>query len=306
MPVSMSMSMSAAGILQSYSESHAERYGRVAAAEDASEEVERSVNRWLRDKLSRLGEGALVGDIGCGDGRLVPLLRGAGRTILGVEVSRAMLARVPGAEREGRHAEHGSACTLFATVSIADIQAALRSHSEVYVEGALEELLPELGRHGLQLDAALSSFNAVCFRRPATPVDAIAACLRSDGALYFVSNVIVPSRMLEFGSHKQMLSLHEHLSASTPRQSMFRHVLHTQSGPVPLEDHIHTLPMLAAAFDPNRWRIVEACLFPAEGCEHLHPSDSRYDDALGAAHEDLLPPDAGYTYLKVVVHATRR
>jgi|GEM_PF-6943334 len=286
---------------QDYGDDAARRYTRVGRVDHTQEQVERGVNQWLYTALLQsLPRQGVVGDFGCGSGRLLPALCGEQRKVVGVDSSRAMLDLIP---------LQGEAAGAVIGMAGADVLAEqLRARNALFIEADLQHYLPLLGEQSFRFDAGVSSFNAVCFSDPAIPVTAIGRCLRSGAPLFFTSNAIVPSGALPETWEEQRIAFDDpRLHLSYPSASHFRHVLHTQGGDVPLQDHVHHMGMLQRAFNSEQWRVEDACIFPAEGCEHLPSSDTRYSDAYKHSPSvDLLEPDSGFTYVKIGVRAHRK
>ncbi len=279
---------------QQYSVAAAESYKSVSGIGNG-ELVERGINDWLHDVLRETLPGTgIVLDAGCGSGRLFPNLRGHGRTLLGVDSSRAMLENISGNKEILE-------CTD--SFALACLLERLQTRQEVHALASLETFLPQLGsaRH---VDAAVSSFNAVCFPHPRCATNPIATCLKTGGSLYFTSNAFIPSDQITYGDIDLFDSS---LHGAYPHAQMFRHVLHTTQGDVPLQDHVHHMGMLCEAFDPRCWTMQQCKIFPGEGCTHLSQTDTRYADAYAAhAPATLLEPSDGFTYVKLGVHATRK
>lgn len=285
---------------QDYGRDAAERYQHVGSVDEEQELVERSVNRWLIQSLQEhLPREGTIGDFGCGSGRLLPMLRGEGRKIVGVDSSREMLDLIPLAGERGNVTEMVSADIL---------EEQLRSRDEFFVCADLQQYLPYLGQRSFRFDAGVSSFNAVCFSHPTHPVKAIRRCLKPSAPLFFTSNVLVPSSALPEQWQEMPVDLSDvRLHRAYPQQKLFRHVLHTRQGDVPLQDHVHHIGMLRDAFRTDLWRVEEARLFPAEGCEHLSPYDRRYTQSYGEVPvRDLLGPERGFTYVKIGVRARKK
>ena len=301
----------------------ADLYTQIGAMEDDGYAVDRNILSWIRLQLAEIAPGGLVGDFGCGHGRLLSMIRGEDRRILGVDSSRAMLGRIRSEDEpprsllfddsSGQPASSGR-CSfppvpiITAPADPARVQLELLTRREVFVEAALEDLVPRLGGLGCLVDAAINSFNAICFSHPRLAVNAVRQGLRVGGNLYFTSNVVVPTEVLP----PQWTALEcdmfaPEFASRVPDADVFRLVLHSPTGPVPIEDHLHTLRMMAEAFAPDEWTVLEALLFPPEGCEHVHPSDERVLSAFGArANVRILPPGEGFTYVQLGVVATRK
>jgi len=258
---------------------------------------------WLCDRLSsNLQPDTLVGDFGCGTGRLLPLLCADRRQVLGVDFSREMLRRVV-VPAESLPSEF-----FLDVVTAQAVTQALALRRHVFAAAALEEFLPELGKAGVLVDAAINSFNSVCFPHPAIPIGSIARCLKPGGVLYFASNVFHPRELVTPATEPFYFDLFADLS--TPNslnltELMFRHLVNTPAGPVPFQDYVHTLEMVRCAFSAEEWQVREAILFPGyeadittdPATEHLFPSSSDVE---------LLERDNEFAFCKIGILAVRR
>ncbi|MBI3273343.1 MAG: methyltransferase domain-containing protein [Planctomycetes bacterium] len=285
---------------QKFSAEQAASYERSASTVSSDEElVQRSLHVWLRRSLAgNLGSHLVVGDFGCGSGRMLPLLRGRERRIVGIDISLEMLKRIP------HHAE-GPVRILESGGRAVDIARALDAWTEVFVLSGLEEFAAE---SGFKMDAGLSSFNIICFRNPKTPLDAVAACLKGGAPLFVTSNVFVPAEVGERLHGPLATDLEQFKGHVTLREPMmFRHVLGTVQGPVPLQDNVHELGTIERALDRTLWTVCEAVLFPPEGCTHLSSVDTTFAEQY--AHEPpcaLLEPGRDLHYAKIGMMLVRK
>ncbi|MCQ8833562.1 class I SAM-dependent methyltransferase [Streptomyces malaysiensis] len=112
---------------------------------------ERIAGRWAEDVLRRYGAGPRVLDIGCGTGRDAAYLHGAGRTVVGADLSTAMLeyAREHHPGPEYRHADlRGFDLGTFDAVVCLD-SALLYCHTNDDLDGFLTSCRAGLAPGGL-------------------------------------------------------------------------------------------------------------------------------------------------------------
>ncbi|MCD9589911.1 bifunctional 2-polyprenyl-6-hydroxyphenol methylase/3-demethylubiquinol 3-O-methyltransferase UbiG [Streptomyces sp. 8ZJF_21] len=112
---------------------------------------ERIAGRWAEDVLRRYGAGPRVLDIGCGTGRDAAYLHGAGRTVVGADLSTAMLeyAREHHPGPEYRHADlRGFDLGAFDAVVCLD-SALLYCHTNDELDGFLTSCRAGLAPGGL-------------------------------------------------------------------------------------------------------------------------------------------------------------
>ena len=124
----------------------------------------------------------------------------------------------------------------------------------------------------------INLFNILCFLHPRLPIQSMHHPLRTGGCLIAVSNAFAPTDIsLDFSEpYKSVpIDLHE-VGASqenVAEGTMFRQVLRLET-PVPLQDHVHTIGDFSAGLPSNQWKVVEARVFPPQGCTLVDPEDA--------------------------------
>ncbi len=212
-----------------------------------------NVYDWARSKL--FGEnvnGKIVIDAGCGNGQQTfsHLLHEGALKLYGVEASQEMIDAISADIRNDKRLE--------------------------IMIGDLGTLLPAMKE--LQADFIVNLFNILCFRHPRLPIQSMHHPLRAGGSLIAVSNAFAPADISLDPTEPDRsvdIDLHE-VGASQENVvegTMFRQVLRLEK-PVPLQDHVHTIRDFSAALPDDQWKVVEARLFPPQGCTLVDPEDA--------------------------------
>jgi SAM-dependent methyltransferase len=260
-----------------------------------------SIEAWLCQKLAEHVQAeSLIGDFGCGMGRLRPVLRTLARQVLGVDQSREMLSRIPVQSAEDISLQ-------FAPLQIGAIKDALASGKDVFLEASLEEFLPQIAQQGIFVDAALNCYNAVCFPHPSIVVSAIGQCLKSGGQLFFVSNVFVPASRVPRGKgdHHITLSQSEYFATDNCEGMMFRQLFPMPKGDLTFQDYVHDMGMIKQAFNSEDWQIEEIVLYDSEG-RHLKSDDPEFAERFaGLDNASFLEPDSGLNFCRLGVLARK-
>lgn len=256
---------------------------------------ESSIESWLCRKLAEdVSPESLVGDFGCGMGRLRPVLRALARQVLGVDQSREMLSYIPMDSPD-------DICLQYAPLEFSAIKGALASGKDVFLEASLEDFLPKMADQGIYVDDALNCYNAVCFTHPAIVVSAIAECLKASGRLFFVSNVFVPQASVPRSKEHRQISFEqsEYFAADNCEGLMFRQLFPTPKGELYFQDYVHSMGMIRQAFDPQVWAIEEMILCTSEG-KHLQSDDPGFLQRFaGLDQANFLEPDCGLNFCRL-------
>jgi len=248
-----------------YDDSVADGYAEHRLAEDGTDGI---VDAWMLRHLPSDLAGKTVIDAGCGELRWAPelLKRGAGR-LIGVDASRSMLERAPGAHRILDANADGVALRLR---EIAD--------RVVLVRGEIERVLLELAD---EADLVLASFVLCATEEPRQGLRAMHAALRRGGEALVSTNVIVSAP--EAPSASRLIRPTSFPLSPVPlcdadgRRKELRMSLEVGGKPIGVIDRAHAPADYAA--DPALWEI-EADLVEPQGCAVVEPDDRARADAL--------------------------
>jgi SAM-dependent methyltransferase len=286
-----------------FTKKQAEDFRSIPSLEEGADNpVEFTVSAWLKAQLaSFLPKEGIVCDVGCGNGRLFSSLEGDERILFGVDNSQAMLEQLPQPYRASL------------TDSFVRAEKELLAGHDIVLCGDCLQDFPKLARTNVRFGAALASFAAPCFEDPGAMIGALMPLMATGARLFLVSNVfvdagLVPQRLTFMGAggfEGDVIDIHDPSLArlGPPRGIRFCQILHMKGLDITLKDFAHNLAMYDQAFDPSRWRVQEARLFPADGCEHISAQACLFDADRDRAA--FLEPDRSFAYVKIGIIAQR-
>lgn len=291
------------GNKQIYTSNQAVSYSSAPKIIDDENQVERTINRWLHTRINeQLVEGSIVADLGCGSGRLFPVLEAENRILLGVEASLSMLQGMPENYKK------------YIISDFDEVSEGLNQGQIIIYHADILECLSLLSRRGISIDYAISSFSLICFDHPSILIKSLEPVLSSGGKIFIMSNIFVEvesalpviSRFNNAELSGMSIDISDGAFSTTlpPDGHHFRHVLHMPDKYIALQDYVHHLGMYHEAFMKDKWVIEELRLFDTDGCSHVHSNNPNYE----FDHDksvSFLEPDNKFMFLKVGIIARR-
>lgn len=232
---------------------------------------------WMESELPATLTDMFVLDAGCGTGRWFPHFEARGaKTVVGIDASRAMLARIPGQE-------------ILEPDALTNAQP-LRDRGIVVVQGLLHEVLPRLA---LQVDLAFASFSLCVMDDPQQALDALHNTLRP-GACALVSTsvlVLTEDAPAKDGSPREVAWDRRPAIETRGPGGRRRDLLVVAHVPgyadLPLTDKAHCLDDYA--IDPQKWTVEKAHLLASRGVTLVDGKDkARQERYYGAVAENAV------------------